>query len=94
MSAEHRFVRAFSHPSGRWLNVLEYSRLSEPHQSAELRILVTIPASYPSTSPPQLQLLSRYVGDYSVDASIFGTVLRTYLARPGVEWNPGDVAIL
>ncbi|KAG9030358.1 eIF2 kinase Gcn2p negative regulator [Tulasnella sp. JGI-2019a] len=67
--------------------------LSEPHESVELRILVTVPESYPSTSPPQLQLLSKYVGDYSVDATIFGTVLRTYLAHPGVEWNPGDVAI-
>ncbi|KAG8860529.1 eIF2 kinase Gcn2p negative regulator [Tulasnella sp. 330] len=67
--------------------------LSDPHESAELRILVTLSATYPSKTSPQIQLLSRYVGDYSVDATIFGQVLRTYLARPGVEWSPGDVAI-
>lgn len=67
--------------------------LTAPHDGVQIRLLVTLPPAYPANSPPQLQLLSRYIGDFGVDAALFGTVMRTYIAHPGVEWNPGDVAV-
>lgn len=69
-------------------------RLQAPYDSVNLRILVTLGPTYPAEAPPQLQLLSRYLGDFGVDSDIFGSVLRVFIARPGVEWNAGDVAIL
>ncbi|KAI0638703.1 UPF0029-domain-containing protein [Trametes polyzona] len=59
----------------------------------EVIILVSLPPTYPSSSPPQLQLLSRYIGPYGVDAPLFGTVLRTYISRGAVEWTPGGVCV-
>ncbi|TDL29356.1 UPF0029-domain-containing protein [Rickenella mellea] len=59
----------------------------------KLRLLVTIPSSYPSTSPPQLQLLSRYIGAYSVDSSLFGSILRIFISKDGVEWSPDTVCV-
>ncbi|KAG9019680.1 eIF2 kinase Gcn2p negative regulator [Tulasnella sp. 427] len=67
--------------------------LTAPHESVQIRLLATLPPTYPTESPPQLQLLSRYVGDFGVDAGLFGAVMRTYIAHPGVEWIPGDVAV-
>ena len=52
-------------------------------------ILVSLPPAYPTSAPPQLQLLSRYIGPFGVDAPLFGTVLRTYISRGAVEWIPG-----
>ncbi|RDX47782.1 UPF0029-domain-containing protein [Lentinus brumalis] len=57
--------------------------------SHPVTILVSLPPTYPSSAPPQLQLLSRYIGPYGVDATLFGTVLRTYISRGAVEWTPG-----
>ncbi|PIL37747.1 hypothetical protein GSI_01441 [Ganoderma sinense ZZ0214-1] len=59
-----------------------------PHP-VSVHILVSLPPSYPTSAPPQLQLLSRYIGPYGVDAPLFGTVLRTYISRGAVEWTPG-----
>lgn len=68
--------------------------LQSPHEDTSLHILVTLPHSYPSTSPPQLQLLSRYVGAFSVDPALSGPVLRTYFSSlTGVAWTAGDVAV-
>ncbi|KAG9045482.1 eIF2 kinase Gcn2p negative regulator [Tulasnella sp. UAMH 9824] len=67
--------------------------LTAPHEAVQIRLLVTLPSAYPASSPPQLQLLSRYIGDFGVDAALFGAIMRTYIAHPGVEWNPGDVAV-
>ena len=54
-----------------------------------VHILVSLPPTYPTSAPPQLQLLSRYIGPYGVDAPLFGAVLRTYISRGAVEWAPG-----
>lgn len=57
-------------------------------------LCVSIPPSYPfSSSAPQLQLLSRYIGAFGVDADLFGAVMRTFIshnaARGGLPlWNP------
>lgn len=59
---------------------------SEPHPAT---ILVSLPPTYPTSAPPQLQLLSRYIGPYGVDATLFGSVLRTYISRGAVEWTAG-----
>ncbi|KAI5124843.1 hypothetical protein M0805_007277 [Coniferiporia weirii] len=65
--------------------------LPPPHDSIDTRfkILVSLPPTYPSSSPPQLQLLSRYIGSFSVDSGLFGSILRTFISsRGGVEWLP------
>ncbi|KZO98061.1 UPF0029-domain-containing protein [Calocera viscosa TUFC12733] len=70
------------------------SLLSPPHDDTSVRILVTLPHSYPATSPPQLQLLSKYIGPFPVTSSLFGDVLRTYLTNAhGVEYREGEVAV-
>ena len=55
-------------------------------QPIHANILVSLPPTYPTSAPPQLQLLSRYIGPYGVDAALFGSVLRTYISRGAVEW--------
>ncbi|KAG9074328.1 eIF2 kinase Gcn2p negative regulator, partial [Ceratobasidium sp. UAMH 11750] len=68
--------------------------LQSPHEDVSLHILVTMPPSYPASSPPQLQLLSRYIGAFSVDPGLSGLVLRTYFSSlAGVAWAPGDSAV-
>lgn len=67
--------------------------LPSPYEDVPLKILVTLPAAYPSTSPPQLQLLSRYVGAFGADSTLFGSVLRTYISVNGVEWSPDTVCV-
>ncbi|KAJ3017399.1 hypothetical protein NUW54_g594 [Trametes sanguinea] len=62
----------------------------EPHQ---ITVLVSLPPTYPSSAPPQLQLLSRYIGPYGVDAPLFGMILRTYISRGAVEWTPGGECV-
>ncbi|KDN51142.1 hypothetical protein RSAG8_00771, partial [Rhizoctonia solani AG-8 WAC10335] len=70
------------------------SSLQSPHEDVSLHILVTLLPSYPASSPPQLQLLSRYVGAFSVDPDLSGPVLRTYFSSLiGVAWSPGDIAV-
>jgi hypothetical protein len=41
-----------------------------PDKAPRLRVLVSLPPNYPDTSPPQLQLLGRYLGDYSIDSGL------------------------
>ncbi|KII95316.1 hypothetical protein PLICRDRAFT_96570 [Plicaturopsis crispa FD-325 SS-3] len=67
--------------------------LSDPHEAVPIKLLVSLPPSYPATSPPQLQLLSRYIGPFGSDANIFGDVLRTYISTNGVEWSPDTVCV-
>lgn len=70
--------------------------LPAPHESVPLTLLVSLPPSYPDESPPQLQLLSRYLGAFGVDAPLFGAVLRTYLVsveHGGVPWESGNVCV-
>jgi hypothetical protein len=63
------------------------------HEDTSIRILVSIPPTYPSSSPPQLQLLSRYIGAFGVDSSLFGSILRTFISVSGVEWTPESVCV-
>lgn len=58
-----------------------------------VRFIVSIPATYPEASPPQLQLLSKYVGDFLVDSSLFGSILRLYLSSEGVKWSAGQICV-
>ncbi|KAL0950180.1 hypothetical protein HGRIS_010173 [Hohenbuehelia grisea] len=67
--------------------------LSPPHDETSISILVSIPPTYPATSPPQLQLLSRYIGSFGADSSLFGNILRTYMSISGVEWTPDTVCV-
>ena len=56
-------------------------------------MLVSLPSSYPSTSPPQLQLLSRYIGAFGVDSTLFGAILRTYISSEGIEYINDSVCV-
>lgn len=72
------------------------TRLPPPHDSLEnrFRVLVSLPRTYPSSSPPQFQLLSRYIGPFSVDTDLFGSILRTFISsRGGVEFLPGSECV-
>ncbi|OSC97905.1 UPF0029-domain-containing protein [Trametes coccinea BRFM310] len=69
---------------------IEVPGVEEPHQ---ITVLVSLPPTYPSSTPPQLQLLSRYIGPYGVDAPLFGMILRTYISRGAVEWTAGGVCV-
>ncbi|KAI9574400.1 hypothetical protein HD554DRAFT_2046866 [Boletus coccyginus] len=63
------------------------------HEDVSIRILVSLPPLYPAESPPQLQLLSRYIGAYGVDPSLFGSILRTFISTSGVEWSRDTVCV-
>ncbi|EPQ58958.1 UPF0029-domain-containing protein [Gloeophyllum trabeum ATCC 11539] len=67
--------------------------LSPPYEDVSIRILVSLPPSYPTTSPPQLQLLSRYIGAFGVDSELFGAVLKTYISITGVQFTPDTVCV-
>jgi len=67
--------------------------LPYPHDDITFRILVSLPPSYPATLPPQLQLLSKYIGPFGVDAGLFGSILRTFISMNGVEWSPDTVCV-
>jgi hypothetical protein len=67
--------------------------LAPPFENVEIRILVSLPATYPKSSPPQLQLLSKYIGSFGVDASLFGSVLRTFISSNGVEWSEDTICV-
>lgn len=67
--------------------------LSPPHDDTEFKLLVSIPITYPAATPPQLQLLSRYIGPFQVDADLFAKVLRTYISSGRVDFVPGEVAV-
>lgn len=63
------------------------------HEDVSIRVLVSIPYSYPASSSPQLQLLSRYIGPFGVDSSLFGSILRTFISTSAVQWSPGTVCV-
>ncbi|KAG6334097.1 hypothetical protein ID866_4989 [Astraeus odoratus] len=63
------------------------------HDDVSIRILVSVPVSYPASSSPQLQLLSRYIGAFGIDSSLFGSILRTFISVSGVQWSPGTVCV-
>ena len=44
-------------------------------------------STYPGEAPPQLQLLSRYIGNFGVDSKLFGSILKTFISVNGVEWT-------
>jgi len=74
-------------------DIMVKSSLPPPHDAISLQILVSLPPSYPATSPPQLQLLSRYIGAFSVDADLFASIIKTFMSVNGVEWTPGVVCV-
>lgn len=76
----------------RYHNNPNYS-LSDPFEDTTITILVSAPTSYPTTAPPQLQLLSRYIGPFGVDATLFGTILRTFISNGAVEFTPDSVCV-
>lgn len=80
--------QAFSFPAEQ-----NISSLPSPYEDITLKILVSLPHSYPSTSPPQLQLLSKYIGAFSADSDLFGAILRTYISINGTEWNQDTVCV-
>ncbi|KAJ7253044.1 imprinted and ancient [Mycena haematopus] len=68
--------------------------LPSPHEDVSIRVLVSLPENYPAAAPPQLQLLSRYVGAFGADAHLFGEILRTFISSAsGVEWVPDAVCV-
>ncbi|KAJ7130262.1 ribosomal protein S5 domain 2-type protein [Mycena epipterygia] len=68
--------------------------LPSPHEDVSIRVLVSLPENYPAAAPPQLQLLSRYIGAFGADAGLFGEVLRTFISSAsGVEWVPDAVCV-
>ncbi|OCF37559.1 impact family protein [Kwoniella heveanensis BCC8398] len=64
-----------------------------PDQPPTMRVLVSLPPTYPNSSPPQLQLLGRYLGSFSIDSGLFGDITRTYISSTGVPFTPGDVCV-
>lgn len=73
--------------------MFEIHRLDIDDDDIKCNILVSIPRNYPSTAAPQLQLLSRYIGAFGVDHSLFGSVLKTYISSEGVDWAPDTVCV-
>ncbi|TFK43859.1 hypothetical protein BDQ12DRAFT_702818 [Crucibulum laeve] len=67
--------------------------LPSPHEDISVRVLVSLPPTYPASTPPQLQLLSRYIGAFGADANLFGSILRTYISINGVEWSSDSVCV-
>ncbi|KAG1806479.1 uncharacterized protein HD556DRAFT_1322097 [Suillus plorans] len=84
-----------NHSSSSALGAIRYEiSLNLPsHEDISIRILVSIPPTYPASNPPQLQLLSRYIGAFGVDSSLFGSILRTFISVSGVEWTPESVCV-
>jgi len=75
------------------LILVTYKRLPDPYDQVTFSVLVSLPPSYPSSAPPQLQLLSKYIGAFGVSSTIFGSVLRTFISTDGVEWTPETVCV-
>lgn len=67
--------------------------LLPPHEEITVHILISLPPTYPSTSPPQLQLLSRYIGAFGADSNLFGAILRVYISVNGVEWAADSICV-
>jgi hypothetical protein len=66
---------------------------TESEEGITYTVLVSLPPTYPASSPPQLQLLSRYIGPFSVDSALWGAILRTYISKEGVEWVDNSVCV-
>lgn len=71
---------------------------SSESDSSCIRLAITLPPHYPSsTFPPQFQLLSKYVGSYSVDSTLFGQILRLFhhgsTNQEEVHWIKGQVIL-
>ncbi|KAJ3847897.1 UPF0029-domain-containing protein [Lentinula lateritia] len=64
-----------------------------PYDDVKIKVLISLLTTYPEESPPQLQLLSRYIGAFGVDSVLFGSVLRTFISANGVEWTKGAVCV-
>lgn len=62
---------------------------------ASIRLLISLPHTYPDTSAPSIQLLGRYLGRFAVDAHLFSELARTYVSTSGggVTFVPGDVCV-
>ena len=43
-----------------------------------MRVLVSLPPTYPHSSPPQLQLLGRYLGSFAIDAGLCKCIPLSY----------------
>lgn len=41
-----------------------------PKEVPMMRMLVSLPPTYPDSAPPQLQLLGRYLGNFGIDAGL------------------------
>ncbi|TFK25994.1 imprinted and ancient [Coprinopsis marcescibilis] len=67
--------------------------LPSPREAVYIKILVSLAPSYPSSTSPQLQLLSKYIGAFGVDPDLFGAILRTYISVSGVEFVPDQVCV-
>ncbi|WVW78715.1 hypothetical protein I302_100675 [Kwoniella bestiolae CBS 10118] len=76
---------------GEELDGIDSSNL--PEHPPSMRILVSLPPTYPNSSPPQLQLLGRYLGSFGIDSGLFGDITRTYISSTGVPFVPGDVCV-
>lgn len=70
-----------------------FNSFPSPYNEVNIKTLISLSSTYPAASPPQLQLLSRYIGAFGVDSTLFGSVLRTYLSVNGVEWTSGAVCV-
>ncbi|GFZ49174.1 Protein IMPACT homolog [Saitozyma sp. JCM 24511] len=68
-------------------------RRNMPEQAPAMRVLVSLPPTYPNSSPPQLQLLGRYLGAFPIDAGLFGDITRTFITSSGTPFVPGDVCV-
>ncbi|KIM74993.1 hypothetical protein PILCRDRAFT_79509 [Piloderma croceum F 1598] len=84
---------AIEHLDGQTIRYEVSLSLPSPHDGITIRILVSLPPSYPAISPPQLQLLSKYIGPYGVDSGLFGSILRTFLSVNGVEWSADTICV-
>ncbi|KAI0787114.1 ribosomal protein S5 domain 2-type protein [Irpex lacteus] len=81
------------HPNGDTSpsNKIRYE-LGYDDEDTKCTVLVSLPMTYPTSSPPQLQLLSRYIGAFGVDSALWGAVLRTFISAEavcvfdGLEW--------
>lgn len=43
---------------------------SMPTKAPNMRVMVSLPPTYPNSAAPQLQLLGRYLGSFSIDADL------------------------
>jgi hypothetical protein len=41
-----------------------------PREVPYMRVLVSLPPTYPNSAPPQLQLLGRYMGSFGIDSGL------------------------